>query len=111
MRKSELTREKQRLLWEVILEKKQSLHTLCEGMRMYPQYLQNVRVNDKKAIIENKAVQKKKHEIEEVLGENGRIILRESGTEPVIRVMVEAATDELCKQLVKDMVQVIEENL
>lgn len=99
------------MLMEVILEKKQSLHTLCEGMRMYPQYLQNVRVNDKKAIIENKAVQKKKHEIEEVLGENGRIILRESGTEPVIRVMVEAATDELCKQLVKDMVQVIEENL
>lgn len=98
------------MLMEVILEKKQSLHTLCEGMRMYPQYLQNVRVNDKKAIIENKAVQKKKHEIEEVLGENGRIILRESGTEPVIRVMVEAATDELCKQLVKDMVQVIEHN-
>lgn len=96
------------MLMEVILEKKQSLHTLCEGMRMYPQYLQNVRVNDKKAIIENKAVQKKKHKIEEVLGENGRIILRESGTEPVIRVMVEATTDELCKQLVKDMVQVIE---
>lgn len=99
------------MLMEVILEKKQSLHTLCEGMRMYPQYLQNVRVIDKKAIIENKAVQKKKHEIEEVLGENGRIILRESGTEPVIRVMVEAATDELCKQLAEDMVQVIEENL
>lgn len=99
------------MLMEVILEKKQSLHTLCKGMRMYPQYLQNVRVNDKKAIIENKAVQKKKHEIEEVLGENGRIILRESGTEPVIRVMVEAATDELCKQLAEDMVQVIEENL
>lgn len=99
------------MLMEVILEKKQSLHTLCEGMRMYPQYLQNVRVNDKKAIIENKAVQKKRHEIEEVLGENGRIILRESGTEPVIRVMVEAATDELCKQLAEDMVQVIEENL
>lgn len=99
------------MLMEVILEKKQSLHTLCEGMRMYPQYLQNVRVIDKKAIIENKAVQKKKHEIEEVLGENGRIILRESGTEPVIRVMVEAATDELCKQLAEDMVQVIEEKL
>ena len=99
------------MLMEVILEKKQSLHTLCEGMRMYPQYLQNVRVIDKKAIIENEAVQKKKHEIEEVLGENGRIILRESGTEPVIRVMVEAATDELCKQLAEDMVQVIEENL
>ena len=99
------------MLMEVILEKKQSLHTLCESMRMYPQYLQNVRVIDKKAIIENKAVQKKKHEIEEALGENGRIILRESGTEPVIRVMVEAATDELCKQLAEDMVQVIEEKL
>ncbi len=46
-----------------------------------------------------------------MLGENGRIILRESGTEPVIRVMVEAATDELCKQLVEDMVKVIEEKL
>lgn len=99
------------MLMEVILEKKQSLHTLCEGMKMYPQYLQNVRVIDKKAIIENEAVQRKKHEIEEMLGENGRIILRESGTEPVIRVMVEATTDELCKQLVEDMVKVIEGKL
>ena len=78
---------------------------------MYPQYLQNVRVIDKKAIIENEAVQRKKHEIEKMLGENGRIILRESGTEPVIRVMAEATTDELCRQLVEKMVSVIEDNI
>jgi phosphoglucosamine mutase len=99
------------MLMEVILEKKQSLHTLCENMKMYPQYLQNVRVIDKKAIIENEAVQRKKHEIEKMLGENGRIILRESGTEPVIRVMAEATTDELCRQLVEKMVSVIEDNI
>ena len=96
------------MLMEVILEKKQSLHTLCKGMRMYPQYLQNVRVADKKAVIENEAVQRKKCEIEEKLGENGRLILRESGTEPVIRVMAEATTDELCKHFVEEMVKVID---
>ena len=78
------------MLMEVILEKKQTLHALCEGMKMYPQYLENVRVSDKKAVTENPDVQKKKQEIEEELAGNGRIILRESGTEPVIRVMAEA---------------------
>ena len=96
------------MLMEVILEKKQSLQNLCKGMRMYPQYLQNVRVADKKAVIENEAVQRKKCEIEEKLGENGRLILRESGTEPVIRVMAEATTDELCKHFVEEMVKVID---
>ena len=95
------------MLMEVILEKKQSLHALCEGMKMYPQYLENVRVSDKKAVTENPAVQKKKQEIEEELAGNGRIILRESGTEPVIRVMAEADSDELCRKYVGEMVEVI----
>ena len=95
------------MLMEVILEKKQSLHALCEGMKMYPQYLENVRVSDKKAVTENPAVQKKKQEIEEELAGNGRIILRESGTEPVIRVMAEADSDELCRKYVREMVEVI----
>ena len=99
------------MLMEVILEKKQSLHTLCQGMKMYPQCLKNVRVNDKKAVTENLQVQEKKREIEEKLGEDGRILLRESGTEPVIRVMVEAATDELCEQYVDEMVEVIDDNI
>ena len=76
---------------------------------MYPQYLENVRVSDKKAVTENPAVQKKKQEIEEELAGNGRIILRESGTEPVIRVMVEAATDEICEKYVNSVVKVIED--
>lgn len=95
------------MLMEVILEKKQSLHALCEGMKMYPQYLENVRVSDKKAVTENPAVQKKKQEIEEELAGNGRIILRESGTEPVIRVMAEADSDEFCRKYVREMVEVI----
>ena len=95
------------MLMEVILEKKQSLHALCEGMKMYPQYLENVRVSDKKAVTENPAVQKKKQEIEEERAGNGRIILRESGTEPVIRVMAEADSDELCRKYVREMVEVI----
>lgn len=99
------------MLMEVILEKKQSLHTLCQGMKMYPQCLKNVRVNDKKAVTENVQVQEKKKKIEEKLGEDGRILLRESGTEPVIRVMVEAATDELCEQYVDEMVEVIDDNI
>lgn len=99
------------MLMEVILEKKQSLHTLCQGMKMYPQCLKNVRVNDKKTVTENPKVQEKKREIEEKLGEDGRILLRESGTEPVIRVMVEAATDELCEQYVDEMVEVIDDNI
>ena len=74
---------------------------------MYPQYLENVRVSDKKAVTENPAVQKKKQEIEEELAGNGRIILRESGTEPVIRVMAEADSDELCRKYVREMVEVI----
>ena len=99
------------MLMEVILEKKQSLHTLAQGMKMYPQCLKNVRVTDKKAVTENANVQEKKKEIEEKLGEDGRILLRESGTEPVIRVMVEAATDELCEQYVDEMLEVIEKNI
>lgn len=99
------------MLMEVILEKKQSLHTLAQGMKMYPQCLKNVRVTDKKTVTENANVQEKKKEIEEKLGEDGRILLRESGTEPVIRVMVEAATDELCEQYVDEMVEVIEKNI
>ena len=80
-------------------------------MKMYPQCLKNVRVADKKAVTENAKVQQKKKEIEEKLGEDGRILLRESGTEPVIRVMVEAATDALCEQYVDEMVEVIEKNI
>lgn len=97
------------MLMEVILEKKQSLGTLCRGMQMYPQLLKNVKVEDKAAVTGNVRVQAEKDRISADLGEDGRILLRESGTEPVIRVMVEAQSDELCAKYVDEMVQVIRE--
>lgn len=95
-------------LMEVMLEKKQTLGTLCKGMTMYPQLLKNVRVEDKAVIMENAKVQELGKKIAEELGNDGRILLRESGTEPVIRVMVEASTDELCEKYVDKMVKMIE---
>lgn len=95
------------MLMEVILEKKQSLGKLAEGMKIYPQLLKNVKVEDKQAVTENLKVQAKLNHITDELGEEGRILLRESGTEPVIRVMVEASSDELCKKYVDEMIDVI----
>lgn len=95
------------MLMEVILEEKQSLATLCKGMKMYPQLLKNVKVSDKKAVTSNEKVLAVRDKITEELGDNGRILLRESGTEPVIRVMVEAATDELCEKYVDEMINVM----
>ena len=95
------------MLMEVILEKKQSLGTLCRGMQMFPQLLKNVRVADKPAAVNNPKVQEEVQKITAALGDNGRILLRESGTEPVVRVMVEAGTDELCQRYVDQMIDVM----
>ena len=96
------------MLMEVILEKKMTLGKLAEEVKIYPQLLQNVRVADKKTARENPEVVKAIEHVTEALGDDGRILVRESGTEPVIRVMVEAATDELCAKYVKEVVDVME---
>ena len=96
------------MLMEVILEKKMTLGKLAEEVKIYPQLLQNVRVADKKTARENPEVVKAIEHVTETLGDDGRILVRESGTEPVIRVMVEAATDELCAKYVKEVVDVME---
>ena len=80
---------------------------LCEGFRMYPQELINVRVYDKAEAQNDPDVQAKVKEVEQKLGETGRILVRESGTEPVVRVMVEAETDEQCLALAQSVVDVI----
>ena len=95
------------MIMEVIMEKKQTLSKLCEEVKIYPQLLQNVRVTDKKTAQENPAVQKAVEDVAKALGSDGRILVRESGTEPVIRVMVEAAEDALCKKYVTQVVDVI----
>lgn len=93
------------MLMEVMLEKKQKLSELRKGLKIYPQLLKNVRVKDKKAARQDEDVVASTKEVEKALGENGRILLRESGTEPVIRVMVEAETEELCEKYVGQVVE------
>ena len=97
------------MLMEVIMEEKTSLRELASSMRVYPQLLKNVRVADKAAVMNNEAVQACNKEITDQLSGDGRILLRESGTEPVIRVMVEASTDALCEKYVDQMIRVIKD--
>ena len=76
---------------------------------IYPQLLENVKVKDKVAAREDEDVQKAAKEVTESLGDAGRLLLRESGTEPLIRVMVEAETDEMCRENVDKIVKVLHE--
>ena len=96
-------------LMEVILEKKVNASELFRDLKIYPQLLQNVRVKSKPEAKADPDVQAAVEKVTKALGDEGRILLRESGTEPVIRVMVEAATDDLCKQYVDEVVQVIKD--
>lgn len=95
-------------IMEVMLAKKMPLSSLTEGFEMYPQILKNVRVKDKPATRNDPDVCKAVEEAEKKLGSAGRILVRESGTEPVIRVMAEAETEELCRECVDSVVDVIE---
>ncbi len=95
------------MVMEVLMERKQPLSVLTSEVTIYPQLLKNVRVSDKAAARENPAVQEVVRKVEEALGDDGRILVRESGTEPVIRVMVEAASDELCEKHVNDVIEVM----
>ena len=96
------------LMMEVMLEEKKSLGTLTEEVKIYPQLLKNVRVADKKTARENQEVVKAVENVAEALGDDGRILVRESGTEPLIRVMVEASTDKLCAKYVNQVIEVME---
>ena len=95
-------------IMEVMLEKKQPLSELLKDMKIYPQVLKNVRVRDKKEAREDAEVQAAVKAGEEKLNGDGRILLRESGTEPLIRVMAEAGTMELCNEVVDDIVAVLQ---
>jgi len=92
---------------EVMLAKKKPLSQLCEGLTIYPQVLKNVRVKSKPDAQNDPEVQKAVAAVADRLGDTGRILVRESGTEPVIRVMVEAATKEICQTCVDEVVDVI----
>ena len=91
-------------LMEVLLEKKTTLGTLASEVMIYPQLLENLRVTDKDQVLNHPAVIEAEKKVAEALGENGRILVRASGTEPLLRVMVEAETKELCKQYVTEVI-------
>ena len=91
-------------LMQAMLANKQPLSVLASPVTIYPQLLKNVRVSDKDAAINNEAVQKAAKEAEEALEGNGRILLRKSGTEPVVRVMAEAPTNEACAKAVDHII-------
>ena len=94
-------------LMEVMLASKKKMSELCEGLTIYPQLLVNVRVKDKAAAQSDPDVVKAVKEAENALGSSGRIVVRESGTEPLVRVMVEAETQDICKKYVDGVVDVI----
>lgn len=87
------------------------LSDLASEMKVYPQRLVNVRVTDKNAVLENEKVKAVIEEVESILGNNGRVLVRPSGTEPLVRVMVEAATEEECESYVNRIANVVKEEL
>ena len=96
-------------LMEVMLESKAKLSELHKEVIIFPQLIKNVKVKDKKAARQDEAVVDAIRQMEERLGQDGRILVRESGTEPVIRVMAEAKTQELCEECVDRIVLVMKD--
>jgi len=92
---------------EVMMAKKMKISELCKDLTIYPQVLKNVRVVDKPAAQNDPEVQAAVQAVADRLGDTGRILVRESGTEPVIRVMVEAPSQEECQECVDSVVEVI----
>ena len=94
-------------LMEVMLAKKKTMSQLVSDLRIYPQLLKNIRVHSKPDAQNDPDVQIAVQAAADALGNSGRILVRESGTEPVIRVMVEAETDDICRQYVDSVIDVI----
>lgn len=95
------------MIMDMVVEKKMPLHKLVEGFDVYPQVLKNVRVNDKDAALNDADVKEIIEKTEEELGDSGRVLVRASGTEPLIRVMVEAADQEVCEKSVSEIIFVL----
>lgn len=94
-------------MMEVMIASGKGLGKLCEELAIFPQVLVNVRVKDKAVAQADSDVQAAVRKVADVLGDSGRILVRESGTEPLIRVMVEAETEEICHDYVNQVVEVI----
>lgn len=96
-------------MMQVLIDRKKPLSELAAPLKIYPQVLENVRVKDKAAAQADPDVQAAVHRVTEKLGETGRILVRESGTEPVVRVMVEAENEPVCRAYVEEVVHILQE--
>ena len=94
-------------MMEVMMARKKTMSQLTEDLHIYPQVLVNVRVQDKAVAQADPDVQAAVQKVADELGDTGRILVRESGTEPLIRVMVEAETHDICQKYVDDVVNVM----
>lgn len=96
-------------MMQVLMDRKKPLSELAAPLKIYPQVLENVRVKDKAAAQADPDVQAAVQRVTEKLGETGRILVRESGTEPVVRVMVEAENEPVCRAYVEEVVHILQE--
>ena len=97
------------MLTEEVLDSKTTLSELKSPVKLYPQYLKNVKVKDKKAVLSSEKILNAKKVIEDKLNKKGRVLLRESGTEPVIRIMVECESKELCESYAEKVASLIKQ--
>lgn len=95
------------MIAEEICDSKASLAQLAEPIKLYPQYLKNIRVKDKAAVLSDANVLAAKDEVEKLIDGKGRALLRQSGTEPVIRVMIESESQEQCVEYADMIIKVI----
>ena len=94
-------------MMEVMIAKNKTLSELAAPFAVYPQVLKNIKVTNKTEAQNDKEVKAAVEEVAKMLGEDGRILVRESGTEPLVRVMVEADSLDLCEKLVDKVIDVI----
>ena len=96
-------------IMQVMCAKKSTLSELCRGIKIYPQILRNIRVADKNAVLSDPDVNAAVKAAEAALGTDGRVLVRPSGTEPLLRIMTEAKTKELCRKYIEDIEKAVRE--
>lgn len=97
------------MMTEEVCDSKLTLSELAAPVKLYPQFMKNIRVKDKAAVLSDQEVLKELSEVEKLINGKGRVLLRQSGTEPVIRIMIESESEEACKEYAKQIADIIVE--
>jgi phosphoglucosamine mutase len=95
------------MVLEEVCDSKSTLAKLSEPVILYPQYIKNIRVKDKNETVTDAEVLASVDRVNEIINGNGRVLLRQSGTEPLIRIMIEAETEEKCQEYAGMIAQTI----